>query len=99
MGAVKAGAGREEAHEVIKEHAVAAALSVRETASGENDLLARLASDQRLPLEEHEIQAILQDPEVFIGLADAQILDFLSSVTKINSKYPGVGSYRPSPIL
>ena len=99
MGAVKAGAGREEAHEVIKEHAVAAALSVRETASGENDLLARLASDQRLPLEELEIQAILQDPEVFIGLADAQISDFLSSVTKINSKYPGVGSYRPSPIL
>ena len=49
MGAVRAGVGREVAHEVIKEHAVAVALAMREQGAGDNDLLDRLAADDRLP--------------------------------------------------
>ena len=49
MAAVRAGVGRETAHEVIKEHAVAVALAMREKGQAENDLLARLAADERLP--------------------------------------------------
>ena len=48
MAAVRAGVGREEAHEAIKEHAVAAALALREQGVEGNDLLERLAADPRL---------------------------------------------------
>ncbi len=50
MGAVRAGVGREVAHEAIKEHAVAAALAMREGAE-HNELLDRLAADSRIPLD------------------------------------------------
>jgi adenylosuccinate lyase len=50
MEAVKSGAGREGAHEAIKEHAVAAARDLRSGAVGENDLFQRLAEDSRLGL-------------------------------------------------
>ena len=42
MASVRAGVGRETAHEVIKEHAVAVALEMREKGAERNDLLARL---------------------------------------------------------
>ena len=50
IAAVRAGVGRETAHEVIKEHAVAVALAMREKGQADNDLLDRLAADERLPL-------------------------------------------------
>ena len=50
IAAVKAGVGREVAHEAIKEHAVAVALELREKAAEGNDLLDRLAADSRLRL-------------------------------------------------
>ena len=50
IAAVRAGVGRETAHEVIKEHAVAVALAMREKGL-EPDLLDRLAADPRLPLD------------------------------------------------
>ncbi len=50
VAAVRAGMGREAAHEVIREHAVAVALEMRQTGAGGNDLLERLAQDSRLPL-------------------------------------------------
>ena len=50
MASVRKGVGRETAHEAIKEHAVAVALAMREDGQGENDLLARLAADDRLDL-------------------------------------------------
>ncbi len=51
MAAVRAGVGREVAHEVIKEHAVAVALALREQGAEGNDLLDRLAADPRLGLD------------------------------------------------
>ena len=50
MAAVRAGVGREQAHEAIKEHAVAVALAMREQGSADNDLFDRLAADPRLGL-------------------------------------------------
>ena len=50
MAAVRAGVGREAAHEAIKEHAVAVALEMREKGTERNDLFARLAADSRLGL-------------------------------------------------
>ena len=51
MGAVRAGVGREEAHEAIKENAVASALAMREQGAERNELLDRLAADERIPLD------------------------------------------------
>ena len=50
IAAVRAGVGRESAHEAIKENAVAVALEMREKGSERNDLFARLAADSRLGL-------------------------------------------------
>ena len=50
IAAVRAGMGREAAHEIIKENAVAVALAMREKGA-EPDLLDRLAADRRLPLD------------------------------------------------
>ena len=99
MAAIKAGVGREEAHELIKKHAVAAALEIREGTSGENDLVERLINDPLLPLNKEVISDVLLDHEAFIGLADAQVKEFVVSATKINSEHPEAGSYRPAPIL
>ena len=52
MAAVRAGAGREQAHEAIKENAVAVALEMRDKGAEGNDLFARLAADSRLGLSE-----------------------------------------------
>jgi adenylosuccinate lyase len=51
MEAVKAGAGREDAHSAIKEHAVATVRDLREGKIKENDLVTRLANDSRVGLE------------------------------------------------
>ena len=59
MEAVKAGAGREEAHEAIKEHAVQ---TVRDLRSGEittNNLVERLASDSRLGLSLEQLTEMM----------------------------------------
>jgi adenylosuccinate lyase len=99
MAAVKAGAGREQAHEAIKEHAVAAALEIREGDSGQNDLFERIVNDPALPLDAAAITEAISDHNAFIGLADSQVADFASAAATINLQHPGGGSYRPSPIL
>jgi adenylosuccinate lyase len=59
VAAVRAGVGRETAHEVIKEHAVAVALAQREQALPGNDLIDRLADDARLGLGRDELEGLL----------------------------------------
>ena len=99
MASVKAGAGREEAHEIIKQHAIEAALEIREGSSGENDLIERLVNDPLLPLDRDAATEALSDRGAFIGMADSQVSDFVASAVTINSEHPGAESYRPSPIL
>ena len=97
--AVKAGAGREQAHQAIKEHAVAAAIEIREGTSGENDLLERIINDPALPIDADEINEAIGDHNVFVGLADSQVAAFVATAATINSQHPEGGSYRPAPIL
>lgn len=99
MAAIKAGAGREQAHEAIKEHAIAAALEIREGDSGQNDLLERIVNDPALPLDADAVIEAISDRKAFIGLADSQVADFAAAAAAINSQHPDGGSYRPSPIL
>jgi len=87
MGAVRAGVGREVAHEAIKEHAVAVALALREGAA-ENDLLDRLAGDGRLSLDRAQLDAAIGEPLSFVGTAEAQVEAFASQVATVVERHP-----------
>ena len=87
MEAVQKGAGREQAHEAIKEHAVATALSLRE-GQPENDLPERLANDARFPLDTAEIKAVLDRSRSLTGLAHRQVDQFTQTAEKLVEQYP-----------
>ena len=98
MAAVRAGVGRETAHEAIKEHAVAVALAMREQGK-EPDLLDRLAADDRLPLDRAALDAALADKSAFVGAAEAQVAAVVAQVEKLVEAYPDAAAYAPAPIL
>jgi adenylosuccinate lyase len=99
IAAVRHGVGREEAHEVVKEHAVAAALRLREEAPEENDLLARLAGDPRLGLDPSELAGVLADPLDFVGAAPDQVRAVVGRIERIVADDPVAAAYRPGDIL
>ena len=99
MKAVKKGMGREDAHEVIKEHAVAAANDMRAGKISENDLLARLAADPRMPLDAAELGEILKEGSSATGLAEAQTEDFCDRADAWAERFPEAKGYAPEPIL
>ena len=82
IAAVRAGVGRETAHEVIKEHAVAVALAMREQGA-EPDLLDRLAADPRLPLDRAALDAALADRQAFTGAAGDQVDAVVAAVDEL----------------
>jgi adenylosuccinate lyase len=99
MAAVRAGTGREQAHEAIKEHAVRVALDMREQGAADNDLLARLAADPRLGLDEGTLTGLLTDPLEFTGAAQAQVRAVIAAVDLALESEPAAASYQPEPIL
>ncbi len=98
MAAVRAGVGRETAHEAIKENAVGVALAMREQGA-DNDLLDRLAADPRLPLDRAALDAALADRSAFTGAADAQVRAVVAAVGELVARHPAAAAYSPSPIL
>jgi adenylosuccinate lyase len=99
MAAVRAGVGREQAHAAIKQHALAVALEMRERGRADNDLLERLAADQRLPLDLGQLRALLANPIEFVGAAPAQTRAFASAVEAIVRAHPEAARYSPAPLL
>ena len=99
VAAVKAGVGRETAHEVIKEHAVAAALKMRESGSEDNDLLVRLANDTRIPMDGEALSAAIGDPNLFVGNAPIQVRQVVDKIEAISKQYPDASCYQPESIL
>jgi len=97
--AVRAGVGRETAHAAIKEHAVAAALAMREQGQAENDLLARLAADERLALPPGTLDRLLDDPLAFTGAATAQVARVAARVAVLVEAHPAAAAYAPGAIL
>ena len=99
MEAVKAGAGREEAHEAIKEHAVQ---TVRDLRSGDittNNLVERLASDSRLGLSLEQLTEMMSRAQAMPGLAATQVDKFCTAVREEAQNFPAAGSYTPGAIL
>ncbi len=99
MTAVRHGVGREVAHEVIKEHAVATALHLRESVDAENDLLDRLAADERLHLDRATFADALASPIEFTGAARTQVAAFVERVEALAARHPDASRYVPEPIL
>ncbi|ACU40683.1 adenylosuccinate lyase [Actinosynnema pretiosum subsp. pretiosum] len=99
MASVRAGVGRETAHEAIKENAVAVALAMRERGLAENDLLDRLAADERVPLDRAGLDALLADRLSFTGVAEEQVAKVAEAVAALLEKHPGAADYAPAPIL
>ena len=98
IAAVRAGVGREAAHEVIKEHAVAVALAMRERGA-EPDLLDRLAADERLPLDRAALDAAVADRQAFTGAAADQVDRVAAQVAELVERYPAGAAYNPGAIL
>ncbi|MDQ4070580.1 MAG: adenylosuccinate lyase [Actinomycetota bacterium] len=99
LAALRAGVGREQAHEVMRQHAVAAALARREKGTGTDDLLDRLAADDRLRLSRAELDAAIADPVTFTGAAVDQVGDFVRRADELARQYPEAAAYQPEPIL
>ena len=99
MTAVKRGIGRETAHEVIKEHAVAAAKAYRSGESERNDLVQRLAGDVRLGMTEDELQTCLEEGKANAGAVQAQIDRFLREANALVEGVDGAADYEAGAIL
>jgi adenylosuccinate lyase len=99
MAAVRSGVGRETAHEVIKEHAVAVALAMRE-AGAPNDLLDRLAADERLGgISRADLDAALADPMELTGTAGLQVATLAARVQEVAAAHPEAAGYQPGLVL
>ena len=98
MASVRAGVGRETAHEAIKENAVAVALAMREEGR-EPDLLDRLAADERIPLDRAALDELIADKSAFVGAAEAQVAQVVARAAEWIEKYPDAAAYAPAPIL
>jgi adenylosuccinate lyase len=96
MAAVKAGVGREVAHEVIKEHAVKAALAMREGQA--NTMLDALAADVRIPLDRSALDQLISAPLEFTGDARQHIARVVSRIEAITSAHPAAAQYKPGSI-
>ena len=80
MKAVKKGGDRQELHERLREHAVAAAAVVKQEGKP-NDMIARVEADPAFGLSREEIEAELS-PEDFTGRAPQQVGEFLAEVIR-----------------
>ncbi|MFE7135861.1 adenylosuccinate lyase [Streptomyces sp. NPDC057638] len=92
MASVRAGVGREVAHEVIKEHAVASALAMRE-GSDRNELLDRLAADDRIPLDRAALDALMAQRLSFTGAAAAQADAVVARIQEVVARHPEAAAY------
>jgi adenylosuccinate lyase len=73
---------------------------MREEGSETNDLLDRLAGDNRLGLSRAELEKLVQaDPLKFSGLALDQTDMFIASARKLLAAHPDAAAYEPEPIL
>ena len=78
MSAVKKGGDRQELHEKLRLHSLAAAAQVKEEGKP-NDLIARVAQDESFGLSLEELEAVLV-PEKFTGRSAQQVDEFLQGV-------------------
>lgn len=99
MEAVKAGVGRETAHEIIKEHAVDAARDLRAGKIERNDLIDRLANDARLGLQRAQLDALINAAGTQTGTAGKQVDAFAARVKSWADRFPAAAQIKPGRML
>lgn len=80
MEAVKRGGDRQELHERIRVHSLAAAKMVKEEGK-ENDLLERIANDPNFGMTYEELSRVLS-PENYVGRSPQQVEEFLDEYVR-----------------
>jgi adenylosuccinate lyase len=80
MESTKKGISRQDLHERIREHSMAAAQRVKGEGL-DNDLIKRIKADDFFNLSEQEIDAII-DPKKFVGRAPNQVIEFIEEYVK-----------------
>lgn len=89
MDAVKRGGDRQQLHERIRQHSMAASKVVKEE-GGENDLLQRISSDSLFGVTLEELKEVVK-PEKYVGRAPQQVVEFLEeTVAPILAQYSNV---------
>ncbi len=78
--AVEAGGDRQQVHEVIRVHSIAAARAMKDEGKS-NDMLERLATDPAFTVPLDDVRAVT-DPSHFIGRAPQQVDEFLAEVVQ-----------------
>jgi adenylosuccinate lyase len=99
MEAVKAGVGRESAHQAIKEHALATVHDLRNGCVIRNNLIDRLADDTRLGLGRELLETIVARGDREVGAARAQVAAFVAAVRQLEQASPEAAAYSPGAIL
>lgn len=100
--AVKHGMGREQAHNLIKKHAISEALKMREEGSDMNMLMDRLSVEQefiKVGITRDKLLDLMKEKTHFLGNADAQIESVVEKAAQILEKYPKEAAYEPGDIL
>jgi adenylosuccinate lyase len=101
LTAVKAGIGRERAHMLIKRHAVAEALAMRQKGAAPR-LAERLAEEpefRKAKITKKRIDGIVRDKGHFIGNAAKQIDAVNAKAKMLLKRYPKESKYEPGEIL
>jgi adenylosuccinate lyase len=91
MAAVKAGVGREVAHEVIKDHAIKATVATREGKA--NTFFDDVAADSRIPLDRAALDDLVWQPLEFAGDAQLQIGRVVARVNLVTVKFKEASQY------
>lgn len=99
MAAVKRGVGREEAHQCIREHALAMVADLRNGRAESNELFRRLGEDEDFPLSVREIQELVGNGNAMTGNATVQVEQFHQAVEVLCAAYPEAAAYSPGSIL
>ena len=90
MACVERGKSRQEIHEVIREHSVATGLDVKNLGM-RNDLLERLAKDERIPFDFPELDGLLGNYQQFTGRSAMQTTEFIQEkVAPVLEKYKDI---------
>lgn len=94
MKAVKQGKDRQQVHEALRTHSLAAGKKIKEEGKP-NDLLQRIGNDQSIGLSSAEIEAMINQ-EKWTGCAEQQTLQFLhKEVFPLLKQYSEAPQYTP----
>ena len=72
---------------------------MRDKGAEHNDLLDRLAADERLGLGRSELDGLVNDPLTFTGAAAAQTAEVVRRVEEVAARYPEAAAYTPDPVI